>query len=220
MKEHPILFSGEMVRAILEGKKTQTRRVIKSTGTVSPVQSSWEEWEPGIFGSCATDGTTAIIKCPYGSPGDRLWVRETWAKVWNGETCLHPDKPCKGTICEGCHVEYKADSGDPYPGEWPPEEVCDETPRWKPSIHMPRWASRITLEVLNVRVERVQEITAADCWAEGIRRLEDPSTPLQKSSRALDDFHMLWDSINAKRGYSWESNPFVWVVEFKLLEAQ
>ncbi len=249
MKERPILFKGEMVRAVLDGRKTQTRRVVK----VQPeeiggdIRFPWatfynggnvhtwdrdgvggENWNVGRFPKEnkfieALKRTPYTNACPYGQTGDRLWVRETWAKVINGEECIDPPRNCKGEICEGCHVEYRADTEDPYPGEWPADEVCDETPRWRPSIHMPRWASRINLEVKAIRVERVQEISNKDAKAEGIS-FYDCSIVTESGGHEEESpscvFASLWDSINAKRGYSWESNPWVWVVEFKLLEAK
>jgi len=174
MKERPILFSSEMVRAILDGRKTQTRRVVNPR--------------------CA-------YKCPFGRPGDRLWVRETF------HTCPH---------CDGM-VAYRAGGwkrGESF--SW--DDLSPLRPKcaahgWKPSIHMPRWASRITLEVVNVRVERVQDITDADAIAEGVKL---PGVT-QYEGRARDAFKALWDSINAKRGYGWDVNPRVRVVEFRVL---
>ena len=183
MKERPIIFSGEMVRAILDGRKTQTRRVIK------PQPDHIHTFQKGILLPQIGDKE---IRCPYGQPGDRLWVRETWAKnnpVLDAKVC------------------YRADLMSPDLGK-----------PWKPSIYMPRWASRITLEIVNVRVERVQEITEADVIAEGIGAFtlargvlsDAPPDPRWK-------FIELWNSINANRGYGWEINPWVWVIEFKVL---
>jgi len=215
MKERPILFSGEMVRAILEGRKTQTRRVIKP----HPPLSEWgitKPWSVSAFqvGRLFCPGTTREYKCPYGEPGDRLWVRETWAYC---SKCSHkqPEKP------EG--VIYKAD-GDGFSTC----HVCDPKSmqpdyRWRPSIFMPRWASRITLEVKDVRVERVQDITESDAEAEGCTPWEyqhvDPGTGehLGNELSYRLGFHYLWDSINAKRGYGWDTNPWVWVVEFEVM---
>lgn len=177
MNEHPILFSGEMVRAILAGRKTQTRRVVKGTAL---------EWlQPKMF-SPAFVAMQDNKLSPYGYAGDLLWVRETWCPDWTD------------------HVIYKADGGSAIDAGYKTE------PRWRPSIHMPRAASRITLEVVSVRVERVQEVSPEDCFKEGVvpEKILHPVTPTRL-------FSGLWDSINAKRGYSWESNPWVWVVEFK-----
>ncbi len=181
MSEHPILFSAAMVKAILEGRKTQTRRVIKP----QPIHNiKHREYIAVIDGSKK--------QCPYGQPGDRLWVRETWqlseeAGMYYPETGRLPD-----TLCE-------------YAADYSEVERKDGGP-WKPSIFMPRWASRITLEVVKVRVERLQDMSYEDAVAEGIDHIY-PQGRLQ--------FRMLWDSINAKRGYGWDVNPWVWVVEFK-----
>lgn len=170
-KEKPILFSGAMVRAILEGKKTQTRRVIKP----QPMLDTHTR-------------VTACYKCPYGAPGDRLWVRETWTTHQND----------KGADC----LLYRAEVPDP-----------ELYAPWRPSIFMPRAASRIMLEVTGVRVERIQEISEADAIAEGVEIIPiDTSTWTNRQS-----FSILWDKINAKRGYSWASNPWVFVISFKLI---
>jgi len=205
MKERPILFSGEMVRAILDGRKTMTRRVIKPQPPIS-----WDVCEPvehtsGVFCFYRSSDTDfhGYKKCPYGQHGDRLWVKETWSQF------APRPKPGDGVPENAC-IDYRADysasalrrgldsDGDPY-----------KPPSWRPLIHMPRWASRINLEVVSVRVERVQDISEDDARAEGI------SNPL--GSLALNIFPSLWDSINLKRGYGWDTNPWVWVIEFKRL---
>ena len=150
--------------------------------------------------------TFVPIKCPYGQPGDRLWVRETWAKN-------------KGT---GGGIVYRADYGfasgiyecDLNSGDW-----VKHVDKWKPSIYMPRWASRITLEVTDVRVERVQDITPQDIEAEGffLSGLETQSLPDQLARRK-EWFRNAWNTINAKRGYSWGSNPWTWAISFKVVK--
>lgn len=212
MKERPILFNGEMVRAVLDGRKTQTRRVIttnkKWADEIHLVEqrdsSLWpyNGWHDSIQGP---DGCEHLIPCPYGVPGDRLWVRETW-RLSTSDDCACYD-PCR---CKSGVPIYKAHN-----------DCGEET--WKPSIYMPRWASRILLEVVQVRVQRVQEITPADAIAEGI-----PPVRLgeQFSEDAFDfasievwKFRKLWDSINAKRGFGWDVNPWVWAITFKVIEA-
>ena len=180
MKERPILFSGEMVRAILEGRKTQTRRIVKD-GTP-------DDWNA----------------CPYGVIGDRLWVRETW-RLWD---VLENYVGGQNTAT----VQYKA-------GPLGSDRVLTvsdeqrgnlsnlENDRWRPSIFMPRWASRITLEITGVRVERLQEITEKDALAEGV------GYAITRDCK-VPQFARLWDQINGKHA-PWESNPWVWVVEFK-----
>lgn len=173
MKERPIIFNGEMVRAILDGRKTQTRRVIK----------------PQPDGPWAAPGRTM---CPYGQPGDRLWVRETWAHV---PRTAYGSLGMQDPSDEDMAAIYRATFDRSPPGTG-----------WKPSIYMPKWAARIWLEIINVRVERVQEITNEGALAEGVEEHQIPHTWM---------FRELWDSINAKRGYSWDSNPSIWVVEFR-----
>lgn len=176
MNERPIIFSGEMVRAILDGRKTQTRRVVKGADV-------WVD-----------EGQTPI-KCPYGKPGDLLWVRETFKEFDDGD------------------MYYKADYN------YTPIHADDEEPiKWTPSIYMPRSASRITLRVKDVRVERVQEITGRDACKEGIQFRGINSGPPIKGNlykENIQHFRALWDSINAKRGYGWDKKPWVWVVEFE-----
>ena len=176
-KEHPIIFSGPMVRAILDGRKTQTRRVMREqpdSGSCNPrfEDDGWRftrDWH-GVV----TIGEVGPFKSPYGVPGDRLWVRESFR---NGS----------------CGIEYRADDVDP------------KLLKWRPSIHMPRGVSRITLKVLDVRVQMLREITEEDAKVEGAK------------SRA--GFATLWDSIYARRttaggGCSWDDNPWVWAVTF------
>ena len=196
--EKPIIFSTEMVRAILEGRKTQTRRVIKP----QPIerQRIVLTITPSVVALMNELGRQInLIECPYGQVGDRLWVRETWAA----------DIP-------GCErgLSYRSDHADPL-GDGPSYPM-----RWRPSIHMPRWASRITLEIVKVRVERVQEITEEDVVREGIPcRIFSEGMALfyyhdgGHCTEALPVFAHLWDTLSPK--HPWESNPYVWVVEFR-----
>lgn len=215
-KERPILFSGAMVWAILEGHKTMTRRVAKlpvtpDTASINPDgKDGWVLWAP----QPVTDEMSKRMypngggfKCPYGQPGDRLWVRETWALVprtaYAGsdgvQQTLRPDDNHDAAI-------YRAGWDRVAPGHW------------RPSIFMPRWASRITLEVTGVRVERLQDISEADARSEGVARGRWTNLGTSASSEYVGSFAELWDTINGKRGYSWESNPWVWVVEFKRVD--
>jgi len=209
MKEHPIIFSGPMVRAILDGRKTQTRRVVKpqppnKTRHMQLTEGEWCAFGEGtqVAGGawCGETGDPPFNrwKCPYGQRGDMLWVREIW-------------KPTCSGLTVDTYVRYCADDSR---REIVHNLECrgHDTERWRPSIHMPRWASRITLEVIAVRVERVQEISEADARKEGI-----PSKHVPECGLEINDFHALWDSINAKRGYPWDSNPWVWVVEFAMV---
>lgn len=210
MKERPILFSGPMVRAILEGRKTQTRRVIH-TGWFD--QSHWDikpldactvlrSSETGIVfntpgGSLAKSMQDRVIRCPYGGPGDRLWVRETFSVRLDCEP---------GTPKAIHYLAYKADDVD-LGMAW------HSMSNWKPSIHMPRWASRLTLEIVGVRAERVREISHKDALAEGVAyNVSEPD------GAPLPRFRALWNSINDARGFGWDVNPWVWVVEFKVVK--
>lgn len=191
MTDRPILFSGPMVRAILEGRKTQTRRLVTyPRGKLFP--SHVDRWINLLMGKHWSHPRGWLR--PYATTGDRLWVRETWGAIRpEGVPTVHP-------VAGVDRLEYRAD-GHP-----------DDGRVWRPSIHMPRWASRLTLEVVSVRVERLQEISEPDAVAEGI----DAATfgPVWECAR--DAFAHLWDSINGERA-SWESNPWVWRVEFRRL---
>jgi hypothetical protein len=192
IRERPILMSAPMVRAILAGRKTQTRRVLRKQPIdiipcPNPKRPDGKTW---ITLETRNPNHGRIIGCRFGVPGDRLWVRESFSYYHD---------------LDGLHPVYMADTQD-HGGNPPPHD------KWHPSIHMPRWASRITLEVTAVRVERLQDIRTQDIIAEGI--LEDEHY-LGAANRYRHPFQELWDAINAKRGYGWESNPYVWVVSFK-----
>lgn len=196
MGDRPILFSGPMVRAILAGTKTQTRRIVDvKRGAIVAMQIS----EPTTVET--RDRQRIPIReaahlCPYGAPGDRLWVRETWAPA-DGRYSAVP-------------VVYRADGG---------AQPADDD-RWRPSIFMPRWASRLTLDVVSVRVERLHEISEGDARAEGVT-LGEPMPAKINGERGVVRFYearaafaCLWDAINGKRA-PWLSNPWVWVVTFR-----
>lgn len=189
MKERPILFSTEMVRAILEGRKTQTRRIIKP----QPPRWRWEiyKWDDRCVDIGNTAASPYYVIPKHGAPGDHLWVRETWATHPHNDDKKPSDLPKNGT-----HVFYKETGNN-----------ADHI-KWRPSIFMPRWASRITLEIENVRVERVQEITHEDAVAEGCYEKDG-------KARGRLGFSHLWDSINNAEGKRWKDNPWVWVVEFR-----
>lgn len=199
MKEKPILFSGPMIRAILANTKTQTRRIFK------PDRMTWDAngrytthamrgGELSVTGSGPFKPSSWLHYCPYGQPGDRLWVRETFG---------HFER--KENFAPGCEVFYRADG----------ESLAVEP--WRPSIHMPRWASRITLEVTGVRVETLQDIDLADALAEGI---SDTGALILDSAGneqvgPIAEYAVLWEQINGPD--SWAANPWVWVIEFRRL---
>lgn len=229
--ERPILFSGPMVRAILDGRKTVTRRIVSG----APDGACCAVYGPDCIAgdgsaspACAMffDGPTVesrglgVVRCPYGSPGDRLWVRETW---------MPRAAPC-GVESFSNGVIYAAtpDSGGGY-AVHARESHADEIARlskpgftWRPSIHMPRWASRLTLEVVGIRVERLQEITEDDARAEGV---DADTSACDHARRTCAEvactgpgyraaFADLWNEINGERA-SWASNPWVWVITFR-----
>lgn len=206
IKERPMLFSGPMVQAILEDRKWHTRRVIKPQPPV--FAGNWYQrnldhvWynpeNPDLWHFVSPSGKENHIKpicCPYGKPGDRLWVRETWC-------CVHSIPYAPGPDPRDL-VHYRADQTEAA-------AIITEHRCWRPSIHMPRAYSRITLEITGVRVDRLQMIGPVDCKAEGIQKDLMTGTSIQ----LINDFEKLWDSINGKT-YPWKSNPWVWVIEFK-----
>jgi len=241
MTERPILFNAEMVRAVLAGTKTQTRRVVKpqptSAGLVWREHDGFAAWvdESLLLDEWSEAGGACMRRCPYGEVGDRLWVREAfqhYANHWiSGDTHV--------TSC----VKYRADDTSMHQGVWAdfpdaPREAWWNTGRqpWRPSIHMPRWASRIMLELTEVRVERVRDISYGDAGAEGVDENEWPCNcatddcvkidgqPLcdiymKSGESAVGVFGMLWDSINSKSGFGWETNCWVWVVSFKRINS-
>lgn len=174
-RERPIIFSGPMVCAILDGRKSVTRRICKGARELS----------------CARDWP--LDTCPFGVPGDRLWARETWALV---DDRSKPSTRASGVLYRATDERASSFSG---------------SRRWRPSIHMPRWASRLTLEVVSVRVERLQEITEEDAKAEGTAQalcnFPDPLCPM---------FAMAWERLHGPG--SWAANPWVWAVSFRRVE--
>ena len=214
VKERPILFSAPMVRAILAGTKTQTRRVVKTPKGIVSLYRPFPNDPQNVQGIDADGiiGWYAIPSvCPYGQPGDRLWVRETFAKRLD---CQDGSDKAKH------YVMYRADcageSGPTDPMNW-----HDYGDGWTPSIFMPRWASRITLELTAVRVERLQEIGEKDARAEGINdplcvEVSTLATGCATYSYAAA-YRMLWDKINGKRA-PWDSNPWVWAITFTRVE--
>lgn len=232
MKEHPILFSAPMVRAILEGRKTQTRRVVKP----QPPASN-EHWEVNVCPDCVQFLVTtdtdpdyenpihqSTVRNPYGQPGDRLWVRENFSI---GEDL---GEGWESWMSQGDRFSL---FGDGYSDYKVPEDYIlprnakethynqGEPEHWRqfgpiPSIFMPRWASRILLEVVSVRVERLNNINESDCIAEGTPGGHGSIPGYNYSATPLEHYCHLWESINGAG--SWTSNPWVWVIEFKRVQ--
>lgn len=221
MKERPILFSAPMIRAILDGSKSQTRRIIKPAppsecsihhmlgdeswlpeGDRAPLRHTWEAWGGDLFRNKPDNHLCGLhtVKCPFGKPGDKLWVRENMALHGFGK----PIAPQPQVNPAGVRIwSYAAD-----------EIMVGRHGRVTPSIFMPRWASRITLEIVSVRVERLHEIGVEDAEDEGCK------APLERVMRmgyaaSPSLFRELWDSLNAARGYGWDANPWVWAVKFR-----
>lgn len=204
MRERPILFSAPMVRAILAGDKTQTRRVIANRSRAfsnTIMVDEGDGWWPHASDDCEShicyDGNERPIACPYGIAGDRLWVRETW------HSSPHFDCLYRADYDDGARLAKVIAHGG-----------------WKSSIHMPRRASRITLEITDVRVERLQAISEADAMAEGIHKPlgsqfwhADPSANILPGNTPQWAYRNLWESIHGHG--SWGANPFVWCITFR-----
>jgi len=186
MKERPIIFSTESVRAILEGRKTQTRRVMNPQPDIPSDYKFKHGYDDGgayfehIFPTSTIKYYGIPFRCPFGAPGDRLWVREKWCYLEESDTKW-----------------YRADISDD-------EMWAYDGFEWKSPMFMPRKFSRLTLEIVNVSCERIKSISAGDCLAEGYESI----------GKYIDE----WDRLNAKRGFSWDINPWVWVIEFKRIE--
>jgi len=221
MTERGMIFNGEMVRAILDGRKTQTRRVMKPQPEVCPRGGHW--WPSNVFKTMlhveeemqnGKGGWGGLVgdACPFGDVGDRIWVRETWAEAGAGNV--------GGSRCRAPDLKlYRAHVPSHYENVPPAEEI-----RWTPSIHMPRWASRILLEITDVRVQRLNSISEGDACAEGVEfdcmHCDGPfgGCDCTQPDSAEEAFAALWKSIYGKE--SWQANPWVWVIEFKRIEGE
>ena len=219
IKERPIIFSGEMIRAILDDRKTQTRRVIKPQPGVGVVAQSVYPRPDGRY-CWVLDATGVALSepfgCPFGKPGDMLWVKETWADVnsESGPALLYRSDGFMHFCADDAYpVEYER-----YPNcqftMWCTDLVyreqrgCKSDHKWRSPIHMPRWASRIQLRITDVRVERVKDISEGDAYHEGV------VLPEPELQTYYGEFKRLWESINGKK-HPWWHNDWVWVVEFE-----
>jgi hypothetical protein len=218
MKERPVIFNGEMVRAILDGRKTQTRRVIAnvSPDNCIPLQKPTKT-KDGIYTHVMDAPGHGL--CPFGQVGDRLWVRETWADVnHDGHPAIAYRADC------GLRVIGEDDGEEEDPNlekywfaQWYADLISGAEGNWRPSIHMPRWASRILLEITAVRVERLNDISHDDAKAEGCCYGRGGGVP-DFAVTPADHFPTLWASIYGEE--SWRANPWVWVIEFRRVEVR
>ncbi|WLP22594.1 hypothetical protein Q8726_03885 [Raoultella ornithinolytica] len=232
MKERGMIFNGEMVRAILDGRKTQTRRPIKWRQTRATEIAEREDGSKWPWSEDTENVCDYWHPCPFGNVGDRLWVRETFACLGNEDGCAIDwnDNLVKGGGPESARI-YRA-SCEQKPGNYGLWSIPDDAfwkphtdemqfeGAWVPSIHMPRWASRITLEITDVRVERLNSISQEDAQAEGLEltgwrpTYSDPDSGGEVMT-PYDNFAELWSSIYGDE--SWQANPWVWVIEFKVV---
>jgi hypothetical protein len=226
MRERPVLMNGAMVRAVLDGRKMQTRRLVK----LPPAPNHLGEWKPDTFGGTDARGrehpeqpciwhtrTGHCIACPLGAVGDRLWVKETWQHYdWSedGEPCLRYAADCAtiwpavpdDATAEQLHDRWIALSD---PANYRIDNAARDR-RWRPAIHMPRWASRLMLEITDVRVQRLQDISREDAKAEGV----DPAIVGGiRGACYREAFAQLWDSVNGAD--AWDANPWVWAITFR-----
>lgn len=237
IKERPILFSAPMVRAILEGRKTVTRRVCKPQPSANAHTTCASGNPMGAWWETGKD----IIRCPYGKPGERLWVRETWSDVnlqgapgiaYRADGDVRDLMEDASFLDEDGAFNYDDPRSKPYNFAcWSEDLLGGKEGRWRPSIHIPRWASRILLEITAVRVERLQDITEEQAVAEGLiwqgqengkefyshaERQYPPGSHQQfgiSGTDAVSAFRNLWSSV----GGDWDANPWVWAVSFKRL---
>ncbi len=229
MKERPVIFNGEMVRAILDGRKTQTRRVMAVQPesnqfgllriTDSTKRSDIGKYHWAESNATGTHQRSALFSCPFGQVGDRMWVRETFAVLGNEDGCPidWDGNLIKGDEKHAARI-YKASCWQ-EPGNYGlwsiPDRETQYEGTWRPSIHMPRWASRITLEITAVHVERLNDISEEDAKAEGVKAGVCPGHEHMMHQVAFSE---LWQSIYGEE--SWGANPWVWVIEFKQVSAR
>lgn len=245
MKERGMIFNSEMVRAILDGRKTQTRRIMKVQPESNQlglllITDSTKHSDIGKYHWAESNATgnhvrSKLFSSPFGAVGERIWVRETWATLGNEDGCYvdWEDNLCKGDERSAARI-YRA-SCEQRPGDYGLRSIPDDAywkphtkehkfeGAWRPSIHMPRWASRILLEITDVRVERLNAISEEDARAEGIIDggclncgEPEPCGCANPEPDATDAFAYLWQSIYGQD--NWNANPWVWVIEFKRVE--
>jgi hypothetical protein len=194
--ERPIIFSAQMVRALLAGTKTMTRRVVKPQPP-----DAWAVPPVTVFdGRWTSNGCVSELRCPYGQRGDRLWVRETWCDPCGDQQPVYRANLADSKIADAAQINRIA------------RGIVAARP-WRSSRYMPRWASRITLEITDVRVERLQHISEVDAWAEGV--LPPGHSVTRYEGEGIDLYRCLWDSLHAVIGETWGHNPWVWCLTFR-----
>lgn len=235
MKTRPILFSAPMVRAILAGTKTQTRRIMNPQPRADQIiPRDWSkvmQYNPNaIYGdglgwsAIDSSGNNHEFRCPYGQPGDRLWVRETFAAHWMYNDI--PPSDARSDRCDQRRSDNRWYAADPDNSLGSDGAASTLRGKWRPSIHMPRWASRITLEITGIRVERLNDISEEDAKAEGAWGPDDSIVGTVAKYFGRDPlavhpslaYRMLWESINGPG--AWDANPWVWAVSFKNLSPE
>lgn len=221
MKERGMIFNGEMVRAIMDGRKTQTRRIISNVGADNciPLQKRTKT-KDGIYTHVMDANIYGL--CPFGKVGDRLWVRETWSDVnlegapavaYRADDEVYDLMEDESLLDEDGAFNYQDPRVSKYQfAAWYSDLISGVEGNWRPSIHMPRWASRITLEITDVRVEKLASVSEEDAGKEGYPA--DPS-PFGGSTDKWLWFRQLWDGIYPEK--SFKHNPWVWVIEFKVV---
>jgi len=219
----PVIFSAPMVRAILAGKKTQTRRALKNQPTfAAQPRFLYGPGHAGVGWYCCEDEYpdegSVFLKSRYGHVGDRLWVKETWQVLGNHDG--HPIDS-KGALCslEKAQRLYRADATPaPYGLLRLPGLKGDFDGKWRSPMRMHRWASRITLELTEVRIQPLQKISEEDAIAEGVDAISMDDVPRQGTLTRRDDYRQLWNKLNEKRGFGWAANPWVFALTFKPVE--
>lgn len=212
-RERAIVFAPHEVRATLDGRKSQFRRSVIARGWTPNEHTEVKllrHERQGLQAFFRSGNEWLGVPCPFGQPGDRLWVKETWGAVWPGDSPV-PLRECR--------IEYRADEppgSNEWPGGWPAEDARGnpDAPKWRPSIHMPRWMSRLLLEVTEARVERLQDITEQDILAEGVtidRVAKWTGTPWSDMPTLHHAWRVLWDHINGERA-PYTSDPWVWAI--------
>ena len=227
MKERGICMTAPNALAIRERRKTETRRIFKRKPDDNSVvyhvdgDGNWIGWYPDRPGLAEftlkpyPKDSGKGIKCPWGVPGDLLYIKETWARVLQQDGCLHDDEPDFKCPCPGCIIEYKADTGNKYPGYWPDD--CGDDPscgHWKSGRFMPKYAARTWLEITDVRVARVQSLDNNDALAEGTPDIRT----IDNNFDMRDCFGVLWDSIHGPG--AWERVDWCWALTFKLIKKE